>query len=452
MANYVKISFRSKKISTIKDLLKVEGIINITPAKFLDERNPETNVTNRDALFNAYSEQQKKELGIKSSKDINEGTTIYPPAVLWCSIDNVKKELIKIDSQFTSVKDYDAFLSENIKKIVNSDFYVKSEFTKVYPKCQVFIWCKALEKLNKGATISLEEINGDIINITDYVEQINTNVSESGGNFTIRLPFLPGKQSNPFQTPSGTGSVNIWQLNEANIHNTVVKETINEVDKIQVHGGTIPFRKEVQTTKNDLRRENFLQNAISVNDIVFIKMERLDIEKREGQDTYPFYISNEKLVDEYYDMIGLIDNVSVPTNPQDVSIELSGRDLMKLVLDDGTFFFGSSFSKEDRLGGVFNNLNKEVDGASATNVLLNRSERVNSRLIAAGYINEFFMATEASKIGKLIETLIKTLSNIQICPDSVFEPYQRGHNEDDNVVDKRTKFQKKEETATSSKK
>lgn len=450
MANYIKIQYRTKEEDSIKKILDKNKIINITPAKFLDEKNPDTGEKNRDALFNAYSDQQKTDLGLNNSNDINEGTKIYPSATLWLSNDNVKKELITADSQFTSKKDFNAFLSENIKKIVNSDFYVKSEFTKTYPKCQVFIWCKALERFRNGESVLLEEIKGDIVNITDYIESLDTNVSETGGNFSIKLPFLPGKNSGTIQSKDASKAINIWEIDNKNIHQDygqiVVKETFQDTQKISaVNGNT----GDIISYSEGLRRENLLQNILSINDIVFIKFERLQIEDnletQSIETIQDFYIANSNLVNQYYDMIGLIDNVSVSSNPNEVSINIAGRDLMKLLLDDGTFFFPNSFTKENDLGGVFNNLKKQSDGEAAKNVLMSNSEKVNSRMLLTGFINEFLMITEASKIGKLLESLVSTLSNIQICPDEVFSSYQNGINLDGETVDKRTKYNKKEE-------
>lgn len=430
MANYTRIYFRDSTITTVKQLFDKEKIVNISVQDFLNVQDPNSENKNRDILFTAYTEQQKRDLGLNSSNDIQEGTLIYPPATLYAPLDKVTTNLIKNESRFIKNEDYDAFLANEQKKIVGGVDYVTSDVIKSYPIANVWIWCKSLDESNSDSII------GKVINVTDFLENLSTNVSETGGNFSIDLPLIPAKETLLKGLRSNENQSGRWDfdLSNSSTYNTngiterVFKESIHQ-DEETVEIGSL---NEIKFTPS-LRRDNFPMLAVAVNDIVFIKFERLRNESNEQ--VKDLYVDPRGFVNEVFDMIGLVDSVKADTNYQTTTIKIQGRDLMKLILDDGSFFFPNSTSDPNAQAGVFVNQDEEKgDGSNTTNKfqsILKGSVDSTSRFIGTGIITPWYNP-QARNMESVIDTLIKTLANIQICPDSLFEPYG----------EKRTRFKK----------
>lgn len=439
MANFTRIYFRDSTITTIKQLFDKEKIVNISVQDFLNVQDPFGETKNRDVLFTAYTEQQKKDLGLNTANDIQEGTLIYPQATLYLPINNATTNSIKNESKFIKNEDYDAFLANEQKKIVGGVDYVTSDVIKSYPQANVWIWCKSLDDTNTDSIV------GRIINLTDFLENLSTNVSETGGNFSIEIPLIPAKErilSDPNVNKQSTKQVGGWDFDLLNSYKYQTNEITERIYKESIHQNQEGIEEIFDKTSGELvvnkfipslRRDNLPMLGVSVNDIVFIKLERLRNESNEQ--VKDLYVDPRGLVNEVFDMVGLVDSVTVDTNYQNTTIKIQGRDLMKLILDDGTFFFPNSTSDPNAQAGVFINQDEEKgDGSNTTNKLqsiLKGSVDSTSRFIGTGLITPWYNAWNRN-IETVIDTLIKTLANIQICPDSLFEPYG----------EKRTRFNK----------
>jgi hypothetical protein len=94
-------------------------------------------------------------------------------------------------------------------------------------------------------------------------------------------------------------------------------------------------------------RMNMLMSMlISPQDLVFIKFGYLDTEISKGFDAKSLLkplqsITLEEIKNDNFDMIGLVDKVGDSGNIGNaaLSVEVKGRDLMKLIIEDGTYFF-----------------------------------------------------------------------------------------------------------------
>jgi hypothetical protein len=446
MAKFTKIYYRNAELSSIKSLFDSEKIKDISINDFLETKDPNTEIKNRDALFTAYTEQQKKDLNLNSSSDIKEDTPIYPPAVLWVQKDKTTLDLITSESKFIKKEDFDSFLSMAQKNLVENRDYVKSQAIKSYPECTLWIWSKSIER----KLTSNNSIYGVILNLTDYIQDLRTNVTETGGNFQITIPFVPmvgnvgqigenviaGQRS----IPGG------WSIDKTN-ENKIIKEdgTVERVYNEEIHtSGVLGVNKVAlkndspysldnlfYSVDNSLRKIDIGTAGLSVNDIVFIKFERLALEH--NQYINDLYVDPSALNNEVFDMIGLIDSVTTNTNnTNDISITITGRDCMKLILDDGSFFFPNSYADPNAKGGIFKNIDENRGDKMNTFNNLKRTENGSAgRFIVTGMIMPMFLPT-ARTIENVVDLLIKTLANIEICPDEIFEPYG----------DKRTKFRK----------
>lgn len=439
MAKFTKIYYRNAELSSIKALFESEKIKDISINDFLDTKDPNTEIKNRDALFTAYTEQQKKDLNLNSSSDIKEDTPIYPPAVLWIQRDKTTLDLITSESRFIKKEDFDSFLSMAQKNLVENRDYVKSQAIKSYPECTLWVWSKSIER----KLTNTDSIRGVILNLTDFIQDLRTNLTETGGNFQITLPFIPmvgnigeigeniiaGQRS----IPGG------WGIDKTN-ENKIINEdgSVERVYNEELHTSGL-LNINIVSNKNDspysldnsLRKIDVGTVGLNVNDIVFIKYERLAVEH--NQYINDLYVDPSALNNEVFDMIGLIDSVTRNTsNANDVSITVTGRDCMKLILDDGSFFFPNSYSDPNAKGGIFKNIDENRgDGINTFNNLKRTENGSAGRFIVTGMIMPMFLPT-ARTIENVVSLLIKTLANIEICPDELFEPYG----------DKRTKFRK----------
>jgi len=414
MAKFTKIYYRNEEITTIKQLFDVEKIKDVSIKDFLDIKDPFSEVKNRDAIFAALTEQQLKNLNIATSSDVKEDTPIKPPAVFWIQKDKVTLDLITANSKFVKQEDFNAFLSEAQKDLIESRDYIKSEVVKSYPECTVWIWSKSIE-----TNPANNQVSGSIINITDFIQDLRINLAETGGNFQISLPFIPAIE-NLINIDGIYNKNEGWNINKQNESKIIQQDgTVERIYNETFH--TTKSKSQNQNDLNSVRNIDLGSVAFSVNDIVFIKFERLEIEH--NQYVSDFFVDRSALNNEVFDMIGLIDTVSTNSSLNDISISISGRDCMKLILDDGTFFFEQSYTDPDAENGVFMNIDEvHGDKTATSNNLMSGKYRALGRNIITGLITEFNLPS-ARTIENALDYIIKILANIEICPDSVFEAY-----------------------------
>jgi hypothetical protein len=97
---------------------------------------------------------------------------------------------------------------------------------------------------------------------------------------------------------------------------------------------------------------------------------------------------------------------------------------MKLILDDGVFFFANSYTNPNADSGVFMNIDEtHGDRISTTNNLLSGKYGPTFRVLNdTGIIMQMFLPS-ARVIANALDFIIKMLANIEICPDDLFEAY-----------------------------
>lgn len=430
MSSYIKIYYRDSDIKTVKALFDAEKIVNIKADEFLDQKSPYNDTKNRDALFGAYTEQQKKDLGLSSAADIKESTNIYPPAILYVTLDKATKDIIKQESVLVEDKKYTAFLDEQMKNIINSADYVKSWAKKGYPNATLFVWSKAGIDPKTQAGYTETDVIGKIYNFTDFIEDMRITVAETGGSFQITLPHIPAHD----QSYANENRLDIQRLSWEFDTSLEKKYTNKSGDTERVYKTKVDSRQVTVGSTNDFRiRDKTLPTMLlNVNDIVFIKYERLKIEN--SGLVNDLTVDPKALNGEVFDMIGLIDSIETSSDPTGQSITISGKDLMKLIIDDGSYFFMNSYSNPKADGGLFANVDESHgDKQNTANKLMNGSGMTGSRFMVIGNIADMSPSLpDARTIGNVVDVVIRMLANIEICPDSLFEAYG----------DKRTRFRK----------
>ena len=335
---------------------------------------------------------------------IFSGTIIYIP------YNKLSLDITPTLSNQTLNQSYPAFIHDKQLELINDLNYQKVN-SSILPKnisvenlnFSVWVWCKSLPY--QLTTVEQDkELTGVILNITSFVQDLQTLVTKDGGTFSFTLPALScsyvktGYQTRGFTDvnsgeyipPKDKGQ---WVLNKImNIQNNNIKN--------------FSYIESINIIENE---KYFFHQILQENDIVWIRFEGLELEmKTEGkqvrnrlQQMDMLEISPSDIPNNIYDMIGLIDANSISLSPSNLQIQVSGGDLMNLLKRDGCYFFANDFIP----GGIFGN---ETDK--------DYQERIDGKL--------FFLGDRAIlTIDFCLKYLINKISKIKICPDELFMFY-----------------------------
>lgn len=210
--------------------------------------------------------------------------------------------------------------------------------------------------LNLTAKVCIfSKMKEKLFDVTKFLNYINISVTETGGNFVLRMNFV----------------------SESNIENreAYTNENINETG----------YTKAL-----------FLQSLFRDNDLVFIKFETLKFEESEKD-------SKEKEISgKIWDMIGLIDSVAIQSDATNIEINILGRDLIKLLIDDNNLFIPYMFA----------NSQKTAFGGS--------SSKIFKRLFATGKYQLTFVYSLRS-IENTLGFIFSQLTNIQVLTDNCYQ-------------------------------
>ena len=385
--------------SFLKNYKKVD-LSDIDSSTFLSYKDNlgRTNLDRIKALYSSFTKKNNENRNI-DDLEIIRGTRVVIPASLKKNRD-INLEGINVISFNTPI-----FKSKILEDIENDLEYTQVQTTKnsgsigklkkITSNASVFVWCRALSK-----TID-KESNGQLIDISKYLINVNTNISKNGGSFSITLPPILCEKN----------SYGGWSVKENTHYNNkengefLAKTSITEVRKGDLNNNSDYYKR------NSFLFENILQN----NDVVFIRFEKLETEKRDNE----IGITPKNLPGKIYDMIGLIDieNTSINFQGNRAYITINGRDLMKLLIDDGSYFFASEFAANLFPG--------------------TKSEQFLQRTLDNGrihYLNAYFQ----NSIKDILSFIFDKLSSIEIVPDNLFNSYEdkRSFLKNNNSLDK----------------
>ncbi len=420
MRDFAYIYHTDPSIESIQKLFEREQIFGLSINDFLNYPPKDTS-RNRDLIFKSLTVQKQKEIG--SADNVQENIELPAPLKLRIPKENLSIDLILTESNFKAPNfDYNAFVVESLKDVLNNNgFYDSSEImVKSEPSATVWLWSKALATKSGGI--------GKLIDISPWVEQLDTNVTKTGGNFSLTLAPIKASLKGAWAAQAENGELDSFfekhdRQNPNNNYESGVPsgfwETKNgeRVAKISITEGNVI----------DGRTQYFFHHVISNNDLLFISFDNKE-PNFTGDN-----ITNADLPYQFFEMIGLVDDNSTSYDPMgNVMISITGRDCMKLLLEDGTFFFSNSFASKDSEGGVFKNQAVSADGTSTFNKIDSEAttSRSSARMKVSGIVEGFFNPNLRT-IDKIMNLLVGHLSNIQICPDELFEFYG----------DRRTEFQ-----------
>lgn len=404
----------------ISDFIERNYIVNVEPKDLLE--------LNKDFIFEQMSNSdKKKEKEVngkypKTASDITLKTILPSPCILKVYSDKITAELAisQINAQ-VDTNDFYAFANEKIQSILQDEGYIIDDNTsKKEVDCQVFGWFKSSYWLskNKNGINVLTPKETEFSDLSKYIVSLSTSVTDNGGSFTMKLPII---------------SVNTHQTIMENLKN------LGEYSGRKYHfkknnSSFYSFNKDEYYSKAEVNESNFnfFEWLISSNDLLFISFERLKMEKLRANPDFNSSDSFDiktKISEGVFDMIALVDDVKVTTNAQGEGyVEVSGRDLMKMLIEDGSFFFNSSVSSNSTNIFLNEDYGKRGDFRDIVEVGGNVNP-INRLRTISGEIDVFANRLNMD-IGFILKGVISQLTNIEVVPGNIF----------DSWGDDRTKF------------
>jgi len=404
---------------SIKDFLSYKGDTDKMNIERIYEKYNVLESKQYEGLINQFTYKLSVQFSLFSEFGailFKVNTTVLIPT------DKANREALAITgkNQVATQRQFTTFLADKLEQLLSDPLYTPSvkynlrggsAVQDIYPYITVWMWVRSLEypqdeyteaqvsellnqvrqhkQVNTGVDfnkIRFDEsflTNGSMIDITPFIENISINVTKTGGNFSMSLaPITKGSVLR-----SGNGFVS-----DSNVFK-IIQGKIKENDFL--------FHKIINT-----------------NDLVFIKFEKLEIEKLRTKE-FSMNVSKSKIANQIYDMIGLVDSNTLATNygSNDVNISITGRDLIKPLIEDGSYFYALQY---------------------ATDIFLNTQEddRLIKRLFSSGKYDELLMAYSFYSIPDVMKFIINHLANLGIVPDDLFTSYR--YELKGEVIDRRT--------------
>ncbi len=373
---------------------------------------------NKNSIRASLSKKESRDVpDSELSSNLSIGTKLKIP------IDWVQPEFLQFDGSTLVFPndDIETFISDAMLKATASPEYRMNfkagtkdgSVRKMVPKPRVWIWCKSLGiELPTDANVPRFPSNGVIFDLSPFLTDLVIHVGGAAGTFSFSLPPLVCECTK-------TG----WKVKPGSTHEFKKKDGAGETNFS--HKGYVNY----QTENNELKRSKFLfHQMISANDVVWISMDNPAVDPIEGLKglSEEYNIQNPKvdpsqLPNRFWDMIGLVDSVpqSYSAPNAAVGINVSGRDCMKLLIEDSSYYLTLPDEQERAIKaeGNFVNDNPENWGRPARVSSVNMTSKLFSLQIAS-----------ARTIGEMMSFIISSMAAIEIAPDKLFRGYQEQEN------------------------
>lgn len=408
----------NNNLKTLSDYMEANRIIGISVDDLFDYKYNDTK-SNRDLFFEQMSTEEKalysKELGKTkddpaiTASDLKSDMTLPCPCIFMIDSQYVTREIAISNTNFqASADDIYAFENSHIQNILNNEGYVINNYAKkVAPTCSVWGWFKSLYYAGStwfDSTKCFQSKNNKFVNISDFIIDVNTNVTAQGGTFSITLPIIhSAKTSKKVYTGE---KIEGWNKT----HDDFYTDRYSEQSELFLYNRYASrenrknFFHKVGISSMD---DNYFNWLIQSNDLIFISFEELELESESGS--------------KVFDMIGLVENVSVSVDASGRgSVVVSGKDLMKLITDDNSLFFNTSSAwGESRIFSNTESSGKQGDIRDADVVGSTEQGPENRVRLSTNQI-DIFAAPFNRSIDFVIKGVISQLANIEVVPDYVF--------------------------------
>jgi len=397
----IKVDEKGRK-EIIDISLAVENFLNFTS----DPKDPSAD--NRSRITAKYTPKEKAENQTKKPElwPLKTGTKLVIPEAQVNRTGLLLEGIEVVSNNEPAFKAKQLVDLENDKEYTpvnksTGSFIENGDLKQMYPDITVWIWCRSLSPRNAPDF----KMEGEIFNITPFIEKISTGSTKNGGNFQMTLAPIIAEVNEEGK----------WVVKKSSMKTMIPfkKERENYARQEYLSDSSLyELRKSSSIDGDRLVRNKFLfHNIIGTNDLVFIRFETLKKEVVDRfSDSKDFYVNKELLAGKIYDMIGLIDSNTFSFNPNsnDVSIEINGRDLSKIFIEDGTYFYALESSQgKPSIGG-----SRVEDSPLSQRILQNGSLQLE-------YLSLYFN----NSIERVLKFIIQQLSTISIVPDNLFTSY-----------------------------
>lgn len=433
-------SLTQPKVQNFKEYIQVISNDNIETndvIKFIGKYNIQMSAAelmnfkdNKAQIVKAYTKKQFTSTGGSASEHIlNVGTSLKVP------LHKIKSNSpYKVNQNLLIDKSYNTFIEGEIRKLIFDKNYRKVEklnidnsettqgvgtFYKRINTLSVWLWSKAA---------SLE--GNYLIDITPFVKTVNTTVNINGGNFSIRLPHINYKRdqkSFEFDIPI----IHYNGQDGLNYRSFVSKNVTHHIEQVPTRFECDHFDDdELNQNQYHYRRNgSFFNDLIQSNDVIFIRFEKLMVDSAKYDDNIDFQkISPTELKGRVFDMIGLVDMCKQSMDAENhVEVNITGRDLSKMLIDDGVNFFPVEYAVKNSEQIIKNSsktksakrivipASKDTNGNYEQNV----KYTLNGQILGDNRFN--FDLTQT--VGEWLLFIFSQLTNIDICPDNLFSSY-----------------------------
>lgn len=419
---YTYLANVSDSIDTLQKFIDIYKI-KMTPQELLEYED------NKNEIFNAYTATQKVQYK-QASVDCISGNTKL--AVPWDKF--TSRSIYSINQNLTENTNISAFIEAGIKSLLNNPNYKKvqnnsnsqelreDDIFKRYEQCQIWIWSRAID--DSGV---------NFFDATVFVQTINTNVNKNGGNFTISFPHLTF--NGDLENLSNIKLDDLF-LKLGGSSNFLHKNANDSIATYDTSSSSAKFIDDNDEFKNSgyqyfKRNQSFFQSILQNNDLVFIRLEKIGsdiISPNESKDIGDFNINSKELSGQTLDMIGLIDSVdkSISSKDNQISLTIQGRDLSKLVFDDGVYFFDLEYCVADREQIIKNSSKTKIGNRliiDAQNTNKDTYENNIRKNVGTFMGDTSFNFDKTQSIEEWLTFIFSQLTNIDIAPDALFNGY-----------------------------
>lgn len=400
---YVNYTHTYSEIDTLEKLIQSRGWI-------IPERNTSPTPTelinyedNLQSIRNSYSFLDDIPVG-QEMNNLRIGTKLKIPQ------DWIEDRFVPFDGNFFIAPndDIETFISESLISAMSNKEYRFNGLRKIIPKPKVYIYCKSLGIIPNDDSKPRFYSEGSIIDVSPYIISITHNQTKVGGNFNISLPPLICQC-----TPEG------WSIKKGS----------------ELKFGENNFYSKQKINSEGSRNKFLFHEIISNNDVVWISMDNKETSNK------GFNVDPKEIVDQYWDLIGLVDTSqeSIDTSNGSASINVSGRDLMKLLIEESSYYIEVSEEQERsaQSEGLIVNDNPETWG---------RPFRVNNSMQLTGEV--FSLSIVALRtVGEMFSFIISSLATIEIAPKKIFDGFiQKENSTGEEILSRYTYFDPKDET------
>lgn len=372
---------------------------------------------NREVIFKQLSPKKLSEIAQNKSKkiedltpdDIDKDIELPCPSYMFIDAKYINYSLI---AKHTNVQTQAVSSAEYVDKIVRDDVELEKQFGNIVecfkyddsirrytPGCRVLGWFKTMYFSGKtynnenSDTNNIFDLKQNFIDLSTFVKSLNTSMNVGGGSFTISLPHIPLYNEH---------------INGDRFLSTLEK-IYEYVDKEQYNKLFSGDNKEQLNVRSEIGSLDYFEWLIQPQDLLFISFNDMTD------------LVDDNLAGHDYDMIGLVDNVSMSRNANGaLSVDISGKDLMKLITEDASIFFPTGVYAGDK--SIFDNTETTVSGGDTASAFKFKPEENQGRAIRqlTGLMDIFASEPNDFSIDFVLKTVISHLANIQIAPDDLF--------------------------------